>query len=148
MHKPACTSGVLPIGSQFWAEFEGPMGGREKRMGRPRGTDLAKTSVGVGNGSGWLEPMERCRDWRENRLVVNGLEYLTQELEQFFLDKRVIGSGDSHVWDICEGWIRPTWKPVCRGCQWFRWHKEGAWKVIRDDGIREVGTDFKIVTKE
>lgn len=51
------------------------MGGREKRMGRFRGIDLVKIFVGVGNGFGWLEFMERCRDWRENRLVVNGFEY-------------------------------------------------------------------------
>lgn len=61
------------------------MGRREKKtMGSPRGTDLPRASGGVGSGSLWLEPREHCRNYREVRLVVNVLEYLTKELKHYF----------------------------------------------------------------
>lgn len=58
--------------------------GEKKTMAGPRGTDLSRASGGVGSGSLWLELREHCRNYREVRLVVNVLEYLTKELKHCF----------------------------------------------------------------
>lgn len=77
-------SDILSIES-FELNLEDPWEeGKKRQWAVPEGQTYQGPPVGWGCGSLWLEPREHYRNYREVRLVVNVLEYLTKELKHCF----------------------------------------------------------------